>query len=205
MKHLRNVFITLVVILFSTAATAATAKWLTTDNTDAITGERTVSAFYYQYKLEKNIGIRCDVNGGDKDIMLTFDTDSALATPRSNVEVFIKVDDNAPVKLSGSLYTNSYRSGYVNDSTKNNLSKIFAQMIAGNNAYIKIQNDRRSEVVNFKVNLSGFTSKSKKALSACDFNPKSKSMTKDDKDRLVKIDAEIRKLQTEKTTIKAKY
>lgn len=188
-------------------STVANAEWLTSDNTDAITGERTVSAFSYIYKQDESIGVRCDVSGDKKSIMLTFDADDALGTPRTNVDMFVKVDDNQPISFRGRLYTNSYRAGYVDASgdSEADVSKLLAQMIAGNKAYVKIQNDRRSEVVNFNVSLSGFTAKSKKALSACSFNPKAKEMTPEDKARLSEISSELKKLQSEKTAILSKY
>ncbi|HIF5618499.1 hypothetical protein CGH86_13990 [Vibrio parahaemolyticus] len=188
-------------------STVVHAEWLNTDNTDEITGKRTVSAFSYVYKQDESIGVRCDVSDNKKSIMLTFNADNAFGTPRTNVDMFVKVDDNQPISFRGQLYTNSYRAGYVNASgeTEADVSKLLAQMIAGNKAYVKIQNDRRSEIVDFNVSLSGFTAKSKKALSACSFNPKAREITPEDKARLSEISSELKKLQSEKTAILSKY
>ncbi|EKO3439978.1 hypothetical protein V9J75_000928 [Vibrio fluvialis] len=185
----------------------ASAKWLTSDSTDKITGERTVSAFSYIYKQDESIGIRCDVTSDQRQLMLTFDSDSALGTPRTDVDIFVKVDDNQPISFRGRLYTNSYRSGYVRADNKieADVSKLIAQMLAGNKAYVKIQNDRRSEVVNFSVSLTGFTASSKQTISACGFNPKAKEITPEDKARLSGIELELKKLQSEKDSILSKY
>lgn len=78
-------------------------------------------------------------------------------------------------------------------------------MIAGSKAYVKIQNDRRLEIVDFNVSLSGFTAKSKKTLSACSFNPKAREITAEDKARLSEISSELKKLRPEKTAIRSKY
>ncbi|MFA0553462.1 hypothetical protein AB4538_21695 [Vibrio lentus] len=185
----------------------ASAKWLSTDKTDEITGERTLSAFSYEYGQDEYIGIRCDVSNDSKKVMLTFDVDAALGTPRTEVDLFVKVDDNQPVSLRGRLFTNSYRSGYVrsNDKTELDISKLIAQMISGKKAYVKVQNDRRSEVINFNVGLSGFTAKTKKLLSLCSFKPVAKEMSVEDKARLKDIADQFEKLQLEKDAILSKY
>ncbi|ELB2153471.1 hypothetical protein QNZ88_004786 [Vibrio parahaemolyticus] len=38
-------------------STVVHAEWLNTDNTDEITGKRTVSAFSYVYKQDESIGV----------------------------------------------------------------------------------------------------------------------------------------------------
>ncbi|HIF6190226.1 TPA: hypothetical protein ACX3IO_005250 [Vibrio parahaemolyticus] len=58
-------------------STVVHAEWLNTDNTDEITGKRTVSAFSYVYKQDESIGVRCDVSDNKKSIMLTFNADNA--------------------------------------------------------------------------------------------------------------------------------
>ncbi|XAG09885.1 hypothetical protein NM432_18525 (plasmid) [Vibrio metschnikovii] len=185
----------------------ASAEWLKSDSTDKITGERTVSSFSYKYKKEERIGIRCDVTSDQRQLMLTFASDSALGTPRTEVEMFVKVDDNLPINFRGRLFTNSYRSGYVraDDKTEADVSKLVAQMLAGNKAYVKLQNDSRSEVVNFTVSLIGFTASSKQTISACGFKPRAKEITPEDKARLSEIAVELKELQSEKDTILSKY
>ncbi|WP_163392968.1 hypothetical protein [Enterovibrio norvegicus] len=185
----------------------ASAKWLNTDSNDKITGERLVSAFSYVYKKDESIGIRCDISDEKQQFMLTFDSDNALGTPRKNVDMFVKVDDNQPISFRGRLYTNSYRSGYVsaNDKTEANIKKLVAQMIAGHKAYVKIQNDRRSEIVNFTVGLSGFTATSKQTISVCGLNPEANKITQKNKARLSEIAVELKKLQSEKSAILSKY
>ncbi|CAH1554743.1 hypothetical protein [Vibrio owensii] len=189
------------------ASPLVSAKWLNTDNTDEISERRTLSAFSYKYQQEESIGVRCDISNGKKETLLTFDVDSALGVPNTEVDMFVKVDDNKPIKFRGRLYSNSYRSGFVrmNDKTGVQISKLLAQMIAGNRAFVKIQNDRRSEIVDYSVSLSGFTSSSNKTLSACDLNPKAVEMKAADKDRLSEINEAIKKLNSEKEAILSKY
>ncbi|MEQ6344001.1 hypothetical protein [Vibrio cyclitrophicus] len=183
------------------------AKWLNTDNTDEITGKRTVSSFSYRYQQDESVGVRCDVSGSSTDVLLTFDVDKALGTPNTEIDMFVKVDDNQPIQFRGRLYSNSYRSGFVrlNSQTDSKINKLLTQMIAGNKAFVKVQNDRRSEIVDYSVSLSGFTASSKKVISTCSLNPKAVAMSNDDKARLDEINKTILKLNSEKRSILAKY
>ncbi|WP_153448266.1 invasion associated locus B family protein [Vibrio algicola] len=185
----------------------ASANWLNSDNTDAITEGRTISVFSYKYKQDETIGLRCDVSAEGEEALITFDADSVLGVPNTQVDMFVKVDDNKPIKFRGRLYSNSYTSGFVraNDKTESQFNKLVAQMTSGNKAIVKIQNDRRSEIVNFNVSLSGFTAKSKKVLSVCKLNSKAIEISAEDKVRLKEINIELEKLGSEKDSILSKY
>jgi len=117
-----------------------------------------------------DFGVRCDVaQDGEKDFMLTFTVDGALATPSSRAYVYVKVDENAPIELIGKLFSNSYRSGYVlmNSTNQEKIEKFVAQGIAGNKLMIRVHDERRSEIEDYLVMLKGFTKHTAKAANAC--------------------------------------
>lgn len=197
------------IILYALSA-GVQADWYSRDNTDQITGQHTVSAFYNNYYYGDNsvsLGVRCDESTSIRRLSVTFDAGSAIDVPRSEINMFVKVDKNPPISLKGHLYTNSYSAGYVQitDEIQNDTNKLITQMINGYEAYVKLQDDDLSNIQDFYIDLKGFTAKSKKTLNTCEFTPNSQKMNEADKNRLAQIDTKIKMLQKEKADIQAKY
>lgn len=196
--------------------------WYSSSNKDEFTNEITYSAYGQagsDYKLSSrkttfmsrsgySFGVRCDISkSGNKDFMLTFSVDNAIATPNSSVAVFVKVDENDPISLSGKLYSNSYESGFVRltSGNKSLLEKLVSQGVAGSKMSVRIQDSRKSSIENYSVLLRGFTKHTKEALKACGVSGREEEMKGSDKKRLIEIESKIKELEQEKKNILSKY
>lgn len=181
--------------------------WDRTTDTDMVTNVKTLTTFGYDQYRNNSLGVRCDVKGNYHDMMVTFLAVRPIDVPQSEVDFFIKVDNNDLIPFTAKLYSNSYSSGYVslNEFYKNDINKLVLQMRRGNTAYIRVQNKRRSEIVNFNVDLKGFTNWSKETLAACNFDKNKKEMSAEDKKRINQIEARIIELGQEKDSILSKY
>jgi len=194
----------------------ADETWYTLSKTDEFTGEKTTSTYAYagyESYLDKEwvtsydtkFGLRCDVStNGDQMLILTFSVPSAIATPSSAVDMMVKVDEEQPVSLVGSLYTNSYDSGYVPIKSGNKVAveRLIDQLKKGRLALVRVSNERRSEIVDMKIRLAGFTKETSNTLSACGFG--GSTLSDEDKEKLRVIDAEIKRLTAEKAKILGK-
>jgi len=213
-----RIILVLAVFLTLTANTYGSERiWSSSTKKDEFTNETRYTATgdagdFFTYgggksfsrRIGVSFGIRCDVSSdGEKQFMLTFRVDEALDTPSSPADVFLKVDDNAPFEFSGRLFSNSYRSGYVpmRSSNREDIEKWVAQGIAGYKMSVRVQDERRSEIQNYPVLLTGFTKHTAETLHACNVSPRESSMRNSDRDRLKEIESQIQKLERERSKI----
>lgn len=208
----KNCFSALI-LLTASFSSIADELWYSHSEIDDFSGEKSHNTYSYsvyqsdyfegwQKNYEKEFGLRCDVSKvGDQDFMLTFSVPSAIATPRSAVEMMIKVDDQEPLSFEGNLFSNSYQSGYILMSSKNetNIAELITKMKAGSLALVRVNDLRNSEIVDMKISLKGFTKSSKDALSACGIS--GLALSAEDLKRLQDIEGKIQKLAAEKKSI----
>ncbi|GGY87829.1 hypothetical protein [Shewanella fodinae] len=183
------------------------ADWDKTNNTDTITNVHTLSVTGTDYYQNNSVGLRCDISGNVKRLMVTYSLEKVINVPNSEVDFYLKVDENDVIYLESKLYSNSYDSGYVRSDDYNSkyITKLIKQMISGNFVVIKVKNKDSSEVIDYKVDLKNFTNFSKDTLSACDYYKNKKKITVEDKNRLNDIDKNIDRLKSEKESILSKY
>ena len=181
--------------------------WDRTTDTDMVTNVKTLTTFGYDHYRNNSLGVRCDVKGSRQEIMVTFLAEKPIDVPQSEVDFFVKVDNNELISFTARLFSNSYSSGYVSaaGSDKSDINKLIKQMRKGNTAHVRVQNTRRSEIINYNVDLNGFTNWSKETLGACGFGKQKIEMSAEDKNRLRRINEEIESLSAEKKAILSKY
>lgn len=145
--------------------------WTVTEEIDDFTGEANISASRWSNERGdsgyQSFGIRCN----DNTLMLTFNAKTVIAHPsRDDIKFFVKVDNNAPIKMISRMYRNSYKSGYV-EISPNHL--VVTQLLAGKTAKIRI--DAGDELVDWTMDLTdgdgpnrpGFKTVSSKVLDGC--------------------------------------
>jgi hypothetical protein len=158
---------------------------------------------YEQYTSSNgsSIGFRCDIKKGKKkDFMMTFDSRDNVATPsNSKIKIKMRVDSGEVFHLKGRTYSNSYKSGMMQDIPE----KLLKSIKQGNKLLVNIYVYDRLEL-NQNFSLSGSSKALSMTADKCDFmvssNPElEQSITKLESQR----DVEIQKI-TQKYAAKIK-
>lgn len=160
-------------ILLSTSAMANTFydDYHNFTDVDEFTDESTYTSIkrseyaHFQYGQGEMVtashGLRCNVSEtGQKSLLLKFDTGRVFASQGSSVTIFYKIDNNKAIKINGSMFSNSYESGYarVNHQVINEMKK-------GNNVKIRVSTSRDSQTMEFS--LAGYTKSTNQVLNKC--------------------------------------
>lgn len=161
---------TILLTLLLAVSTTATAEfafgtWQVFKSVDDFTSVVSVSASRsdiiddgYGGSDWQSFGLRCL----DNDLLMTFEAGENVSYGGATVAFYVKVDNNKAVKFAARIYRNSYKSGYVvilaNDP-------IIQQLKAGNIAKIRV--DSRRDIIDWTMNLKGYTAAVNQVIASC--------------------------------------
>lgn len=138
--------------------------WQVHEHTDAITDRLRYQA--RNWKIGDDVlSVLCDIGvTGKSQLAVTFNTDTSVATPSSQVNFTVRIDKNEPMTFKTYLYNDSYSSMYFKITGPQG-RRLIDQMKTGEDVNIRVKKYSQSHT--FRTTVKGATDAFTEVVEKC--------------------------------------